>query len=168
MRTWAEISARAGRNDMPGLMVQGFMNDKLRGKELAKALANSWTMAEWPSRQMEPEHWTFLFDQVLPDNDNIGHRLDDDGNIVSNDDLPESIVLYRGATEEFAHGLSWTTDFDQAKWFATRLESVVGPGHIYTITMPREAIIAKFDCRNENEYLVAFDSILEDDIEEVQ
>lgn len=68
--------------------------------------------------------------------------------------LPDSVRIWRGARyPRYARGISWTTDPDQAAWFAQRFASKDG-GRIYSVTVGREAIIAYFAGRKESEVIV--------------
>jgi hypothetical protein len=167
MKTWSELSARAGRNDMPGIMVDAFVAGQLEKDELAKAIADSWVMAEWPARQMTPESWIFLIDQVLDENS----YLTDEGLILSKAamKMPETLTLWRGCWPEFAEGLSWTLDRERAEWFAHRFDfgEHEGKGTLYEITIPYELVLAQFNGRNEDEYVIDSTMLMEDDIQEV-
>jgi hypothetical protein len=167
MKTWNELSARAGRNDMPGILVDGFTNGMFSKEELAKGIAVSWVMAEWPARQMTPESWVFLIDHVLNENE----YLTDEGLILSKaaTKMPETLTLWRGCWPEFAEGLSWSSDKERAEWFAHRFDfgEHEGQGTLYEITIPYELVLAQFNGRNEYEYVVDFTMLGEDDIQEV-
>jgi len=167
MKTWAELSARAGRNDMPGIMVEAWKNGLLEKDELAKAIADSWVMAEWPARQMTPESWIFLIDQVIDEN----AYLTDEGFILSKDEMkmPETLTLWRGCWPEFREGISWSADRELATWFARRFDfgEYKDKGLLYEITIPYELVLAKFDGRHEDEYVIDVTMLMEDDIQEV-
>lgn len=149
---WEQISARAGRNDKPALLVtavgSGLLSDP---REMRIALEDTWTTCEWPGRAAEYDLWRTLFDMVLED----GTYLDET-ELSPIEKLPETLPLYRAAAPGHEHGLSWTTSFDRAHWFATRLGAIAGmPHRIYEIDAPREWVLASFDqTRNEREYLI--------------
>jgi len=157
-RRWDKIKEGWGRNDFPALLVENWKN--MNNKELAIAIADSWTMPEWPARTLEPKYWVTLFNMVLND-DGTGY-LTDDGTILSTSSLPENLTLYRGCYSEFARGMSWTSSLERAKWFASRMG---GNGNVYTETFPRECVIGKFDGRNEEEYVLDCTMFGEDDVQ---
>lgn len=67
--------------------------------------------------------------------------------------LPETLLQYRAAAEGHQAGLSWTTNFERAHWFATRLGALGGREHqVYAVDTPREAVLASFHAtRREHE-----------------
>jgi hypothetical protein len=63
--------------------------------------------------------------------------------------------------------MSWTSDKEEAIWFAHRLDHDEFVGHVYEITVGREVVLAKFDDRGESEYVIDLDLLFEDDVQEV-
>lgn len=149
---WVEISARVGRNDKPTLLVNaigtGILTDP---REVRIALEDTWTTCEWPGRVAEYDLWRILFDLALED----GAYLDET-ELRPIETLPATIPVYRAAAAGHEQGLSWTTSFEQAHWFATRLGAIAGGTHrIYEIDAPREWVLASFhDNRGEHEYVI--------------
>ena len=161
MKTWSEVSARLGRNDLPWCLSTHL--DVLPQEEIAKGLADAWTMCEWPGGAGTTDIWELMF--MLGGAGDNGY-LDDDGNKQSYETLPKTMILYRGAHEDYVDGMSWTSDIKRAEWFAQRL-GTKGMS-VYTITVPRELVLAKFDRRNENEYVIEVSRLLEDDIQKLE
>jgi hypothetical protein len=160
---WHDLAARQGRNDKPAILVANFW--QLSVEEAAKGIEDSWVGAEWPARQMHPDGWLTMFGHVLDE----GQYLGDDGEIKSQADLPEKLTLWRGCWPEFAYGLSWTTDRARAKWFATRLDDPKEPkGRLYEIEAHREMVLAQFNARGEDEYVLDIDQFNDDEPKEVQ
>lgn len=162
--TWDQLSARAGRNDMPGILAVAILKNQLSRKELAKGIAETWIMAEWPVQAMDTNVWAYVFTQVCDE----GYFLTDDGEVKSHDELPEVMTLYRGCLPEFKEGMSWTTNKEEAIWFAHRLDHHENIGHLYTITVPCDIVFAKFDGRGEGEIVIEVSQLGEDDIEEME
>lgn len=73
--------------------------------------------------------------------------------------LPDVLHLYRAAAQGYELGLSWTSDFSRAHWYATRLGTAAGGQHrIYEIDAPRTLVLAEFHKRRrEHEYLLDLD-----------
>lgn len=165
-RTWAEVSARLGRNDMPAALVDAVAADSLPRAEIAKGLEAAWTMCEWPLQAADREVWLQMFGMVLTDWDM--EYLDEDRIRLVTDDLPEYLTLYRGCVVGREAGMSWTTDLDKARWFASRFGSHFGEPRVVTTDVPREWIIARFHrSRSENEYVIDPEDLFSDAIEEV-
>jgi hypothetical protein len=150
---------------MPALLADAIINDVLSPDELAKGIADTWTMAEWPARVIDPTSWSTIFAMAIDEHEFIT----DDGLIVSSNTIPESLVLYRGAFEEFALGMSWTSDLATARWFARRFNGTRDnpEGHVYTITAERSAVIGRFDARRELEFVLDVTVLFDDDVKMV-
>lgn len=149
---WSDLSARIGRNDKPGVLLAAVTSGLLNDRELRRGLEDSWTTSEWPGRAADHEVWTYFFELAGIDEDHYLHETD----LRDRSRLPETLQLYRAAAEGHQTGLSWTTSFERAHWFATRLGSLSRlPHQIYEIAAPREAVLAHFHAtRREHEYVV--------------
>lgn len=149
---WPELSARLGRNEKPGLLVgavgSGLLSDPA---ELRVALEDTWTTCEWPGRAAEYDLCLTLFDMAVEK----GAFLEET-ELRPLEALPESLQLYRAAAPGYEQGLSWTTSFERAHWFATRLAWAAGTAHrIYEMEAPRESVLASFhSTRGEQEYVL--------------
>ncbi len=160
---WDRLSARAGRNDMPDILLDAYEFGAFSGDAdaLAHAMERAWTMAEWPTRLVDPENWLEMFHDASAS----GH-YNLDGELVERTELPETITLWRGCHMDYKVNLSWTGDREQAEWFAHRFDGV-WDGRLYTLEAPREVILAHFTTsRREDEYVIDIHTI-EDRIEEV-
>lgn len=148
MRTWDELSARAGRNDLPYILAMavlghGTLTDL---KEIAIGIQNAWTLAEWPEQAIDRDIWLTLFQTS-------GFLF----NELSITPPSHPINLYRGAVPKYRIGMSWTDDLERAEWFAHRFDGMRGTisGRVYTVTAPHEAILAHFtEARGENEWVL--------------
>lgn len=67
-------------------------------------------------------------------------------------------TLYRGVSGRGAarrvRGMSWTSDFDRARWFAQRF-SFHGSPAVHKAVVPAEHVLAYTDERNESEFIVS-------------
>lgn len=67
--------------------------------------------------------------------------------------LPEQVTIYRGCRKRLnENGMSWTLDYEKAKWFMNRLNQS-GDGKILEAVVPKHEIYAVFLGRNESEVL---------------
>lgn len=139
-RPWAEVSARAGRNDLPYLLFTNL--HQIDPADLPQAVTNAWQMAEWPEQHADQELWLMAFEMA-------GFTVD--GEPADRAVLPETMTLYRGCTPERLNGMSWTTDLKTAQWFAKRFGD---EGEVYQIEIPSEFVLAKIDGRKEAEVVV--------------
>ncbi|MBU1250542.1 MAG: hypothetical protein KJ659_01745 [Actinobacteria bacterium] len=163
---WADLSARIGRNDKPGVLFSAVVTGALSERELRRALEDTWTTCEWPGRAADHEVWVQLFELVGVDEDHYLHETE----LRDRAQLPDSVQLYRAAAEGHQTGLSWTTSFERAHWFATRLGALGGRHHqIYEATVPPEAVLARFHAtRGEHEYVIdtgRLDQVMPDMVE---
>lgn len=152
MTAWADLSARAGRNDYPAILARAmFLDGDDEIDDLPVAVEEAWTMPEWPARALDTDLWLAIFDEA---------RGGDDGayllehTIRPHDELPNPLVVYRAAAEGHEHGMSWTTSFDRAHWFATRL-GALRPHSIWRLEAPRHLVLARYhDSRGEHEVVI--------------
>ena len=71
--------------------------------------------------------------------------------------LPDVIYVYRGVysqTGEAIRALSWTLDYDTAKFFALRWCDAGDRGYIYEATIAKEHVFAYFDGADEKEVVL--------------
>lgn len=165
--SWDEVSARAGRNDLPAILANNWT--RLRKQDRAAAIERAWVSAEWPEQYLALENgpyggpiegwwlWMKMFRQVVTEEETYIH----DDELKPLTELPEWIDLYRGAIEDRSTGMSWTGDRDRALWFAGRFSGLdlrrTGQhenGHLYFIHAHRELVLARFTGRGEDEYVL--------------
>lgn len=96
----------------------GCVLGELSDAEYARLLADAWIDAERPSRNLDS--WIALFTaprlqrELLMTPDELAHYRA----------LSDPVRIWRGAGRpRYARGISWTTDADQAAWFAQRFAS---------------------------------------------
>ena len=113
------------------------------GPELQKALSHAWVLCEQDDTLDNP-----VIAEVIECFRACGFTTD-----ASGIDAPqEPLKVYRGG---LPHGIAWSTEFSVAKSFAERS---IGPGRvaepIYGAITPPEAVLARFQSRNESEVVV--------------
>ena len=149
---------------MPALLVEHFY--EMSSSERAKGIARAWTMAEFPSRILEPRYWTSMWEQSVEEDEFI----DGDGAVHNHCELPSTLTLWRGALPEFSFGMSWSIDRERATWFARRFDNANREnikGALYEITVPSSLILGRFDERGESEFVVDLMQLNDDDVTEV-
>lgn len=115
------------------------------------------------------DDWHSLVRDVWIDSENLWQHYDEwlevfenvDGQRLMTDEekarlaaLPDTVPIYRGATLEVnEEGLSWTLDPSRARWFARRFNHK-GDGVVIHASVAREAIVALFEGRSEDEVIV--------------
>jgi hypothetical protein len=146
--TWESLSHSCSRNDRPVIL---FANRfKLSRTELVKGIASAWTGCEFPLRTYAARTWKSLFNQALA----TGEYIDEETLALSSA-LPETLQLYRGARSTERNGMSWTDSLDRARWFADRNVLLGFDGRVYTASVDRSVVLAKFHAqRGEGEYVI--------------
>lgn len=168
MTTWSEVSARLGRNDLPGTLAIAVFVDKTLTdpSEIAEGIASAWPSAEWPAQAVEPSIWSMLFAEAMGPLEYLhDHEVRDRG------DLPDQVTLYRGAIEDNMYGMSWTDDLERARWFARRFNGLrdTQVGKVWQITVDADVVLARFQTRRGEDEWVLDPYLVEDyDIEEVE
>lgn len=163
---WEDLSARAARNDKPAILLTAIAAGALSDpKQIRIGLEDAWTTCEWPGRAADYDVWRFAFDLAGGDGKYLREQ-----ELRDLSELPETLPLYRAATEGHELGLSWTTSFEKAHWFATRVGAFSGHRQqIFEIDAPRELVLAYFhETRGENEYVIDTSGLLEDDLRVVE
>jgi len=130
------------------------INEYLDNETYANLLKECYTDTEFPNKDINVsvERLKELFNSA--DKDLIMDK--DEKNIY--DKLENEITIYRGFySDKYYNALSWTLDFEKAKFFATRFKNT--NGCIYQANIKKDDIYAYFDCRNEKELIVNFDKL---------
>lgn len=79
--------------------------------------------------------------------------------------LPNEVTIYRGTyNKDNSNALSWTDNYDIAKWFAKRFDGNI----VIKSTINKEDILACFKCRNENELIIDYTKIKNIEIEKIK
>lgn len=166
--TWAEVSARLGRNDLPAALATSYFIDcELTDvREIARGIRSAWTGAEWPLQQLDESIWLSLFDLAAGEGEYL-HECEP----RSRDELPRPLVLYRGCDRRFAEGMSWSSSFEQARWFAKRwnpYDKNETHGLFRIELTDPEPVLAYFhESRSESEYVLDPAYLRDMEIEEI-
>lgn len=120
--------------------------DGVHGESYWRLLRAVWqdTVDMWPQLQ----EWQRLFDAAEPGRRAIMSPAEQE--VYAR--LPESVILWRGATRETALGLAWTLSEPKARSFAQSLHSGRAP-LIVRARVPKAHVIAYLSCRGEEEVL---------------
>jgi hypothetical protein len=87
------------------------------------------------------------------------------------------LTVYRGVIPEHERGMSWTTNIDRARWFASRWIHAIQPGaesaYVYQTTAPRSAIMCEMDVQGlfdgiQNENEVVLDPELIEEVDQAE
>jgi len=122
----------------------------LSRNDLSKILSSAWVMSENPNSDvnLSKRRLVSLFRSADPS------VLMDEDERQTLADLEPTVTVYRGVTSYNAdkvRALSWTLDYDTAKWFATRFGE---RGMVYEAQVYKERILALFNRRNEAEVII--------------
>jgi hypothetical protein len=119
------LSARAGRNHSPRLLMELWYRTRLDDDALPYAVCDAWESAEWPLRCLDTDTWRELWEEAgYVENGRPSRRPD------------RPLTLYRGGHPV---GWSWTDHLEAAQFFADRghqrhpyvYKAVVEPGLLY-------------------------------------
>lgn len=110
--------------------------------ELTAAVAEAWTMCEYPEQAVGREQWIEWFNQA-------GYAVDGVRTLP-----PDGIVLYRGGGDW--NRMAWSADRSVAEWFRDRFRDVHGDGRLWTATVSGEALLAHIHDggRGEDEFVI--------------
>lgn len=120
--------------------------DTFSKKEYANLLRNCWSNTEFPHR-MRNGTLIRMFEQAER------KYLMTPAERRALDDMPEEITIFRGLQDDRARrkALSWTTSYQVALWFATRLQK---PGKILQATIDKPHVYMYSRAGNEEEVVV--------------
>lgn len=122
------------------------IKDYLSDDDFSELLASTWISVEKVDKSLLP-----LFKKCNKE------KLMDKEELKAYQALPETIKIYRGVSEinkKRIKGLSWTTDYETAKWFASRYEGYSKSGTVYQATIEKKYVYAFFMCREESEVII--------------
>ena len=132
----------------------------LSHKDFSEALADVWTLVEFPNIDVNVSKREFM--QFF----RRAHKewVMDEDEYKFYKELPEEITVYRGTGKGARHllGLSWTLDYDKAKWFATRWNK---KGVVYKGKIRKKDVLAYFSRRSESEVVIDVGKLI--DVEEI-
>lgn len=132
----------------------------LSHKDFSEALADVWTLVEFPNIDVNVSKGEFMQFFLKANKE----WLMDEDEYKYYKELPEEITVYRGTGKGAKHllGLSWTLDYEKAKWFATRWGR---KGVLYKGVIRKENVLAYFSRRSESEVVIDVGKLI--DVEEI-
>lgn len=145
-----------GRNDLPELLYDLWMSGSLNVAEHPSVVTRAWSAHDWPTRALEADVWIQLFDEA-------GYTHDG----LPADRPSQPVTVYRGCSPEARFGMSWTTDLDLARRFASgQLWAYPIPGDVYVFTAAPVSLLAFIheSDRKESEYVIEPDCLNDDDV----
>lgn len=136
-----EVEKRVGHERAAHVLLKAAQAGAFSTNDLAAALTSAWTGDGKVSSMLSLESWRFLFTKA-------GYAQDG----VHAERPTKPMRLYRGATVEGKHGMSWTSDLDTARFFTIPTDG--DEGTIWTATFEPEHLLAHITARDEHEYVV--------------
>lgn len=127
-----------------------YVQEYLSEKDFAETLAECWVREEQPN--MNPNFTKTELSDMFKRADK--EFLMSKKKYKKWQDLPDKVTIYRGVTEyneKNVRVLSWTTNYETAKWFAGRFDE---QGKIYQAEIDKKHILACIDKRGESEIIV--------------
>lgn len=116
----------------------------------AEYFADAWTLVEFPNRDPVSVQTQLAWFKESPK-----ELLMDDEELEALNNLPPVISVYRGVSGSGTElGLSWTMSKETALWFQHRMEPIDPNGRVYHAEVPREAVLACFNGRDEQEIVL--------------
>jgi hypothetical protein len=146
--TFRTAACRVGRNSAAALLFDLYHGGALplHRKRMNGVVADVWSSAEYPEDAMDPSLWVTLFRK---------NGYTNDGKAAA--PLTEPVTLYRGAPDDLAMRMSWTSDIRIAERFAYGGIRGRRPGQVWTATVHPEGLLAYIGReigRNESEFVV--------------
>jgi len=123
--------------------------DELGNKDYWELLASVWTGSEniWQNI----DSWVSLWNSTRP-NRELAMTENDRDELAA---YPDTFTVYRGALfDENEQGMSWTSDYDKAKWFSTRF---AGEGDVPVVVervINKSEVLAYLSGRGESEVVL--------------
>lgn len=124
-----------------------FAKESLSLSDFSRLLGECWTEEENPNGDVNvPVRLSARWFKAA-DKQALMH--DEEYEIYKN--LPETFTVYRGvAPGRNPNGMSWTREYDKAKWFSSRF----GEGYVLEGTAHKEDVLAFFSRRGEEEVVM--------------
>ena len=139
---FVEALCRAARDHGPHLIKEWWKRGYLTPDRLPELITEVWPMAEVPNQTLGTKFWLMLFKKAgfITDTPGLG--------------LPSTeLTVYRGCLPTKWRRMSWTTEFEQAKWFADHRNqrSADSQHRVHVSTIPPNHILARFNSGREGE-----------------
>lgn len=140
----------AGIEEPVAALVDAFKNgwfvNPLRTLDKARCTAafiEAWQLSVAPCAFLSPADWLCFFELAQNEIRDMGLGYPAGAGTVE---------IFRGCRREHLAGLSWTTDFHTAVWFAMRQRSRGLVGEVYRAVAPAEAVLADFGGEHSTEH----------------
>lgn len=126
-----------------------FAKQYMSKKEFEQRLAMAWITSENPNQDVNVSIGKLIQWFKASDRNNLMSN----GELEYYNSLPDIVNVYRGVAVGRAErqGLSWTCNYETAKWFANRFNRGDKKGYIIKGQISKEDIFAYFNRRNEDE-----------------
>lgn len=126
-----------------------YIKQYLTKKDFSRRLAEAWITSENPNQDINVSVNELIQWFKQADRDYLMSKEERE----YFDALPEIVEIYRGVAVGRAEqkGLSWTCNYDTAKWFSERFNRGDERGYILKGKIHKEDIFAYFNGRNEDE-----------------
>lgn len=140
-----------------------YINEYLSEQDFAELLKIVWIQTEFNSdttnvSQKEMVNWFRTANKKYLMDDKERNRLSS---------LPNGVSVCRGVrSADYKYGMSWTLNYNKAKWFAERFDAKTPI--IYKTIIQKEDILAYINERNEQEVILDPDVLKRYEIEEVE
>ena len=126
------------------LILEWYSRGDLSPDDLNRLLSDNWTHGGYAADQgWETSDWVELLEWAGFVTDTSGWKRPS-----------EPLWIHRGARLGGERGMSWSTDWDTAAWFARRLHDHGTPAVLVSATIAPGFILAAFDDRNEHEVVI--------------
>jgi hypothetical protein len=123
----------------------------LSDEDFARTLADSWVVSENPNQDVNVN--TALAAKWFAEADKKYLMDEQEYDVYSS--LPQNIIVYRGVgVGGKKWGLSWTSNYKKAEWFAGRFNEGNRRGYILKADADKKDILAYFNSRNEDELVI--------------
>lgn len=144
-------SARAGRSESPAILADLQAQGLIPAAVLPAVVADAWTDPDHPERAIPSDMWTAWF--------RAAGLCNEAGEPV---ERPAALQVFRGASRREAatgvYGMAWTTDRDQAAWFAYEHNRAMPDGVVYAATVPGAVLLADLRDGERGESEVVLDT----------
>lgn len=133
-----------------------FCENYLSIHDFSELLADAWVSSENPNQDANCS--IPLLTKWFKKSDKRILMNDKDYKKYSN--LPDTFTIYRGiAVGRNPDGLSWTNNYNNARWFAHRFDIGDKKGYIKVATAHKKDVLAYFNTRDENEIVININTL---------
>lgn len=139
-------SCDLGRNEGPRLLYDMWTAGNLNISRYPAVVTGTWSMYDWPTRVLDEDTWVEMFDEA-------GYTHDGE----PAEPPAKPVTVYRGCSTDARFGMSWTTDVELARRFASgTMYAYPIPGQVYVFTAPPVSLLAFIheSGRRESEYVI--------------